>query len=151
MDHRRSSIAAGRQRRTAAAAAPVLHLSPTPSSPRREQRFRHGRSRADDWAGDGRRHGWRVPVTPGRSRRIGDQNRTPHVWNCQETMMSNEIPTTALGMFRHLAARRPDAVQLIYFDTVLSVGEVDELSDALAAALESEGVGPGERIAAFMQ
>ena len=65
--------------------------------------------------------------------------------------MSNEIPTTALGMFRHLAARRPDAVQLIYFDTVLSVGEVDELSDALAAALESEGVGPGERIAAFMQ
>ncbi|MEV0110013.1 AMP-binding protein [Nocardia sp. NPDC050799] len=59
--------------------------------------------------------------------------------------------TTALRGFRQHARRSPDAVQLIYFDTVLNAGEVDDLSDALAAAPERDGVGPGDRVAVFLQ
>ncbi len=64
--------------------------------------------------------------------------------------MSRE-PVTALQVFRENARRRPNDTQLIYFDTALTVREVDEMSDALAAALAAEGVGSGDRLAAFLQ
>lgn len=58
---------------------------------------------------------------------------------------------TALHVFADNVTRTPDATQLIYFDATLTLREVDELSDAMAAALASRGVEPGDRVAAFMQ
>ncbi|WP_216892827.1 AMP-binding protein [Nocardia alni] len=65
--------------------------------------------------------------------------------------MNTAEPPTTLRVFRENSRRYPDRPQLIYFDTILTVRQVDELSDALAAALAAEGVGPGDRVAAFMQ
>lgn len=65
--------------------------------------------------------------------------------------MNDAEPTTTLGAFRENSRSYPDHPQLIYFDTVLTVRQVDELSDALAAALADEGVSAGDRVAALMQ
>jgi long-chain acyl-CoA synthetase len=64
--------------------------------------------------------------------------------------MSRE-PETALQVFRENARCRPNDTQLIYFDTALTMREIDEMSDALAAALAAKGIGTGDRVAAFMQ
>lgn len=64
--------------------------------------------------------------------------------------MTNE-PTTALQIFRDNVGNRPDDTQLIYFDTSMSVLDVERLSDALAAALQADGVRPGDRVAVLMQ
>lgn len=58
---------------------------------------------------------------------------------------------TALETFQDHVRQAPDDPQLTYFDTTLSVRQVDELSDAMARALESFGIAPGARIALFMQ
>ncbi|WP_068398587.1 class I adenylate-forming enzyme family protein [Kribbia dieselivorans] len=57
----------------------------------------------------------------------------------------------ALDMFRHGLAVDPDGAALLYFDGVISRTELDELSDALAAALESRGFGPGDHLAVYLQ
>jgi long-chain acyl-CoA synthetase len=48
-------------------------------------------------------------------------------------------------------ARAPDATAVRYFDGRLSAREVDDLSDALAAALQSMGTRRGDRIAVYLQ
>lgn len=60
-------------------------------------------------------------------------------------------PKTTLEAFQDHARRHPDDPQLTYFDSTLSVRQIDELSNALAAALESYELGPGDRIALYMQ
>jgi long-chain acyl-CoA synthetase len=59
-------------------------------------------------------------------------------------------PSTVLEAFRRSAARIPDRPMLVYFDTTLSVRDVDAASDALAAAL-CDDVQSGERVALYLQ
>src|SRR5215207_4074064 len=58
---------------------------------------------------------------------------------------------TALAMFRAAVARQPDGVLLQYFDHGLTVGEVDRITDALAAGLVAEGFQRGDRLAVYLQ
>jgi long-chain acyl-CoA synthetase len=57
----------------------------------------------------------------------------------------------ALSMFRDALARDPDRVLLTYFDTDLTVRDVDALSDALAVGFRDLGVVPGDRVCVFLQ
>ena len=56
-----------------------------------------------------------------------------------------------LAAFRHTAAQHPDEPALQYFDTAISYRALDEITDALAAALGAEGFEPGERLAVYLQ
>ncbi|MCU1346440.1 MAG: acyl-CoA synthetase [Acidimicrobiia bacterium] len=60
-------------------------------------------------------------------------------------------PTSALGYFAANAQRVPDAPLIHYFDQTLTVGHIDEMSDALAVALQRNGFGPGDRLALYLQ
>ncbi|GAA1561198.1 hypothetical protein GCM10009789_13050 [Kribbella sancticallisti] len=59
--------------------------------------------------------------------------------------------TDALAMFRASVAGRPDTVAVKYFDGVLTLRDLDELSDAFAVALQANGFGRGDRIALYLQ
>jgi long-chain acyl-CoA synthetase len=61
-----------------------------------------------------------------------------------------EYPS-ALAMFKAAVGREPDRVLLRYFDGALTVREVDELTDAYAAALIANGFRPGDRLAVYLQ
>lgn len=58
---------------------------------------------------------------------------------------------TMLDEFRAAAVAAADRPFLRYFGTVLSYGEVDRLSDALAVALQDNGFGHGDRVALYLQ
>lgn len=58
---------------------------------------------------------------------------------------------SALAMFKASVERSPDRALIHYFSSTLSVREVDDLSDALAVALQSLGVKQGDRVAVSMQ
>ncbi len=62
----------------------------------------------------------------------------------------NEFPD-ALAMFRHTVERHPDDPALIYFDAVVTFRDLDEISDALAAALQDGGFAAGDRLAVHTQ
>ena len=53
--------------------------------------------------------------------------------------------------WRHRVAANPDRTAVAYFDGTLTARELDELSDAFAAALEARGVGHGDRIGIQLQ
>jgi long-chain acyl-CoA synthetase len=57
----------------------------------------------------------------------------------------------ALSMFRAGVAAAPDQPAIVYFDGTITRRELDELSDALAAALLDRGFAPGDRLAAYLQ
>ncbi|HXQ17737.1 MAG TPA: AMP-binding protein, partial [Caulobacteraceae bacterium] len=57
----------------------------------------------------------------------------------------------ALAMFRAAVARAADRPAVHYFDATLTWREVDDDSDALAAALCERGVAAGERVALYLQ
>ena len=59
--------------------------------------------------------------------------------------------TTILSAFRSAATSKPADPLLVYFDSVLSFGEVDRISDAFAVALADSGFRRGERIALYLQ
>ncbi len=59
--------------------------------------------------------------------------------------------TDGLAMFRASVARDPARVAMRYFDGELTMGEVDELSDALACALVANGFVAGDRLAVYLQ
>ncbi len=59
--------------------------------------------------------------------------------------------TNALEMFRAARAADPTRTQIYYFDSALSVSEIDRLSDQLAGALAARGIGKGDRVAAYLQ
>jgi long-chain acyl-CoA synthetase len=54
-------------------------------------------------------------------------------------------------MFRDNVAVAPDSPMLVYFNDILTVNDVDRLSDALATALAEGGFGKGDRLALYMQ
>jgi len=58
---------------------------------------------------------------------------------------------TAIGDFKNSAARSPDAPAVYYFDHVINYGEIDILSDQLAAAFEDMGIGKGDRLVIDLQ
>ncbi|KRE36932.1 acyl-CoA synthetase [Janibacter sp. Soil728] len=68
----------------------------------------------------------------------------------QTATMELEHPS-ALDMFRAGVGSDPDGDAVKYFDGVLSRGELDELSDALACGLLTEGFAPGDRLAVYLQ
>jgi long-chain acyl-CoA synthetase len=58
---------------------------------------------------------------------------------------------SALAMFTAAVQRAPDRTLLQYFDGSLTTREVDELTDALAAALLERGLQAGDRLAVYLQ
>jgi long-chain acyl-CoA synthetase len=62
------------------------------------------------------------------------------------------MPTeTVLDMFCSNVATAPDRPMLVYFGDVLTVQDVDRVSDALATALADGGFGRGDRLALYTQ
>lgn len=59
--------------------------------------------------------------------------------------------STLVDAWRDRVSAAPDRVAIAYFDTALSAREVDEMSDALAAALQDRGVGAGDRVGIHLQ
>lgn len=58
---------------------------------------------------------------------------------------------TALDDFQKSAAAGPDKPAIFYFDRTISYGELDTLSDGLAAALSSWGIKKGDRVMVILQ
>ncbi len=56
-----------------------------------------------------------------------------------------------LAAFGQAAGRSPEKTAIQYFDTAISFRELDEITDALAAGLQSDSVEHGERIAVYLQ
>ncbi|OZD01289.1 acyl-CoA synthetase [Rhodococcus sp. 06-235-1A] len=67
------------------------------------------------------------------------------------TLDSATEPATILDAWRNRVFDAPDRPALAYFDTVLTVREVDEASDALAAAMIDRGVSQGDRVGIYLQ
>ncbi len=57
----------------------------------------------------------------------------------------------ALAMFRAGVARDPDSTAIRYFDGVVTAGQLDAESDALAVALIDRGFRTGDRLAVYLQ
>jgi long-chain acyl-CoA synthetase len=58
---------------------------------------------------------------------------------------------TGLDMFRATLGRGRDTVLAHYFDQPVSAGQIEEMSDALAVALQRRGAEHGERVAMYLQ
>ena len=58
---------------------------------------------------------------------------------------------TIVGAWRTRVQRYPDNPAVAYFDAVLTAREVDDASDALAAALSDNGVSHGDRVGIYLQ
>jgi long-chain acyl-CoA synthetase len=67
--------------------------------------------------------------------------------------LSTIIPAheTALEMFSAAVARAADAPAILYFDAKLTYRELDQQSNALAAALVENGFSPGDRFGIYLQ
>lgn len=59
--------------------------------------------------------------------------------------------TSLVDDWRDRVDSAPDRVAIAYFDTSLTAREVDQMSDALAAALQDRGVKPGDRVGIHLQ
>jgi len=69
-------------------------------------------------------------------------------WVPKELPITND---TAFGDFRTSVSRWPDAPAVYYFDFPISYGEIDRLSNSLAAALDGFGLEKGDRIILNLQ
>ena len=58
---------------------------------------------------------------------------------------------SAIGMFRASVRRAPNAAIIRYFDATITLGQLDEQSDAFAVALNEFGVAKGDRLAVVLQ
>src|SRR5699024_6017060 len=58
---------------------------------------------------------------------------------------------TQLGAFEAAVARDSDAPAVLYFDGVLSHGELDRRATALDVALQDRGFSTGDRLALYLQ
>ena len=68
----------------------------------------------------------------------------------QATDITLEHPSLLAGFAASVAAR-PDAPAILYFDALLTFRQLDEQSNALACALLAGGLGPGDRVALYLQ
>lgn len=59
--------------------------------------------------------------------------------------------TSLVEAWRRRVAANPEGTAVVYFDGTLTARQLDGLSDAFAAALQSRGVGPGDRIGIQLQ
>ena len=59
--------------------------------------------------------------------------------------------STGLEMFQASVARAPDAPIIRYFDGVITLRELDELTDAFASGLLERGFTTGDRVALYLQ
>lgn len=59
--------------------------------------------------------------------------------------------TDALSMFRASVERNPDGDIIRYFGGRITAGELDVLTDAMAAGLLDLGLTPGDRVALYLQ
>ncbi|MCD6639338.1 MAG: AMP-binding protein [Nocardioides sp.] len=59
--------------------------------------------------------------------------------------------TSLVEAWRERVAREPEAVAIAYFDATMTVREVDEVTDALAAAYRSLGTQRGDRVGVYLQ
>ena len=66
------------------------------------------------------------------------------------TDLTPEYPSM-LALFEASLARAPQTEIVRYFDGVLTLAELDELSDAFAVALTDRGFAPGDRLATYLQ
>jgi long-chain acyl-CoA synthetase len=57
----------------------------------------------------------------------------------------------ALEMFLHTAREKPEMPALYYFERVISYGELERNSSALAVAFRARGILPGDRVALYLQ
>ncbi|MCA1227583.1 class I adenylate-forming enzyme family protein [Saccharopolyspora sp. 6M] len=64
---------------------------------------------------------------------------------------SEAEPPNAVAAVADAVRRCPDAPLIRYFDATITTTELDELTDAFAAALQDRGVVPGERVALYLQ
>ena len=62
-----------------------------------------------------------------------------------------KISDTAIGDFQKSAARDPKTPAVYYFDHVISYGEIDRMSDSLAAAFNDFGIKKGDRVIVNLQ
>ena len=76
---------------------------------------------------------WRALYRPGLDESIVDQRMT------------------LVDAWRTRVDASPDRTAIVYFDTALSAREVDQMSDALGAALQDRGVGAGDRVGIHLQ
>jgi long-chain acyl-CoA synthetase len=58
---------------------------------------------------------------------------------------------TMLAAYQATAARDPGKTAVQYFDAAISYRELEQLSDALAAGLQEEGIEAGDRVAVYLQ
>jgi long-chain acyl-CoA synthetase len=58
---------------------------------------------------------------------------------------------TAIGDFEESAALHPEAPAVFYFDHEISYGEINRLSNSLAAVFDDMGIGKGDRIVVDLQ
>ena len=58
---------------------------------------------------------------------------------------------TTLDAWRSRVQTHPDHPAVAYFDGALTARELDDLSDALAVALDEWGVGRGDRVGIYLQ
>jgi long-chain acyl-CoA synthetase len=61
------------------------------------------------------------------------------------------VHDSLVAAWKDRVAKNPGGTALRYFDGVLSAREVDSASDALAAAFEARGTGPGDRVGVYLQ
>jgi len=63
-----------------------------------------------------------------------------------------EVPDiSALDMFERTVSRRPQAPAIHYFDSTITYGELDSLTDSMAAGLKDLGVNKGDRVILQLQ
>ncbi|WP_128977745.1 class I adenylate-forming enzyme family protein [Streptomyces roseicoloratus] len=64
---------------------------------------------------------------------------------------ADAAPGSLVAAWKARVAKNPEGTALRFFDGALSAREVDEASDALAAAFEARGTGRGDRVGVYLQ
>jgi amino acid adenylation domain-containing protein len=67
------------------------------------------------------------------------------------TASSHAGESSVIGLFEEQARRTPNATAIRYRDNHITYRELNEKADRLARRLQSKGVGPGQRIALYLQ
>lgn len=89
-------------------------------------------------------------VTLGRLEEITTKQRALLLHTFAGSRAPYDLTKTPLDLFRGQVRQQPDRPAVAYLDTVLSYGELDRRSDALAAALLQKGMHTGDKIALLL-